>query len=64
MTFEIDNQENMPSVFNCYTDDFVVYERVEKENIHSIVDKFGLMIDNSGLRVRYIKKKKISRCYS
>lgn len=57
LAFEIDNQENMPSGFNFHAGDIIVYESVEKENIHRIVDKLGMMVDKEGLRIGVYKEK-------
>lgn len=57
LAFEVDNQENMPSGFNYHTGDIIIYERVEKENIHRIIDKLGLLVDSDGLRIGvYLEK--------
>lgn len=57
LAFEVDNQENMPSGFNYHTGDIIIYERVEKENIHRIIDKLGLLVDSYGLRIGvYLEK--------
>lgn len=58
LAFEVDNQENMPSGFNYHTGDIIIYERVEKENIHRIIDKLGLLVDSDGLRIGVYREKK------
>lgn len=57
LAFEVDNQENLPSGFDYHTGDVLVYENVTKENIHRIIDKLGMMIDDEGLKTGvYIEK--------
>lgn len=46
LAFEIGDQETLPSECSFINGDVLIFEKVSKENIHRIVNRMGLMIDN------------------
>ncbi|NDV78227.1 helix-turn-helix domain-containing protein [Dysgonomonas sp. 511] len=57
LALEVENQESMPEGFNFHNGDILVMEIVEKENIHRIVEKLGIMIDAGGMKTGIYKEK-------
>lgn len=57
LAFEVDNQESLPSGFDYHPGDILVYENITKENLHRIIDKLGMMIDDEGLKAGVYKEK-------
>ena len=55
LALEVDNQEMFPVGFNFHNGDTLVFEMVEKENIHRIIDKMGIMINPEGLKTGVYK---------
>lgn len=49
IAIELDNPESLPAEFNYQVGDILIYEQVEKENIHRIDGKLGVLIDNGGV---------------
>jgi len=56
LAFEVDNQDTLPAGFNYHNGDVLVCENVVKENVHRIIDKLGMMIDDEGMKVGVFKE--------
>jgi len=57
LAIEIENQESLPAGFNYHNGDVLVFEMVVKENIHRIINKLGMMVDEKGIHTGvYIEK--------
>lgn len=50
IAFELDEPENLPAGFNFRSGDILIFEEVTKENIHRIINKLGIQIDNEGIK--------------
>jgi transcriptional regulator with XRE-family HTH domain len=50
IAFELDEPENLPSGFDFRSGDILIFEEVTKENIHRIINKLGIQIDNEGIK--------------
>ena len=50
IAFELDDPENLPAGFDFRSGDILIFEKVTKENIHHIINKLGMQIDNEGIK--------------
>jgi len=50
IAFEVGNHDSLPAGVNYNNGDILIFELIVKENIHRIVDKLGMMIDEEGLK--------------
>lgn len=57
IAIEIDNEENLPAELNFQTGDILFYEEVVKENIHRIIGKLGIQVNNEGIKMGIYKEK-------
>lgn len=51
LAIEIDNRENLPAGYDYHSGDILLLEKVNKENVHRILNRFGLMMDTDNLHV-------------
>lgn len=57
IAIEVDNQDTLPVGLDARNGDILIYEYINKENIHRITDKFGMMISSAGLNFGIFKQK-------
>lgn len=49
LAIEIENQEELPVGFNYRNGDVLVFENIVKENIHRVIGKLGMTVDEKGI---------------
>lgn len=50
IAIEVQDSESLPLGFDFKNGDILLYEQVVKENIHRIVNKLGVMVDQEGIK--------------
>lgn len=50
LALELDNPDELPAGLNYKQGDVLIYEQVNKENVHRIINKLGLILGNEGMK--------------
>ncbi len=58
IALEVDNQEMLPAKFDYHNNDILILEEVVKENIHRIIERLGIIVDQDGIKSGIYKQTK------
>lgn len=56
VAFELNNPDMLPQGFNYINGDILLFEKIEKENIHRIFQKLGIVLDGKDVRCGIYKQ--------
>lgn len=57
IAIEVDDSENMPIGYDFKSGDMLILERIVKENIHRIPNRFGMRVNKEGIKAGIFKEK-------